>query len=210
MKRCFPVIVLLVGCAAVCVAVDGRAQRILAELSAKIDGLGSYMAGFTASAEGSSFGGEYRVSGDKYYIKLEDAEVICDGKVRYEISHLSREVVMDRVPAGDNTVFSNPSRAFDFADANFTSEYMGTRDENGKSCDVVRLMPKDKGGTLTDVEIAVDRATGLPVVIRYGTEAVAEKIEITVRNIRSADNPDKEYFSFDRQKFKDYELIDFR
>lgn len=190
-------------------AADNRSQAILTQLSAKIKALGNYHARFEVEAEGNNISGVYAVSGDKYFMQTDDYKVISDGKVKYEINHYDREVIVDRINPGDRNILSNPTRAFDFASDIFTSTYIGTQTVRGVVSDVIKLTPTDSKSTLKSITLAVSQATGLPVEIRYRSEGVSDEVSVRIVKIESGMLKDA-VFKFDRTSNPGYEVIDFR
>ena len=72
-------------------------QTAVCRVAEYVSKLGSYDVEFDIEAEGYEASGSYAVAGDSYHIVLPQAEVYCDGKVRYEIDHERREVNVDVV-----------------------------------------------------------------------------------------------------------------
>lgn len=116
-----------------------RAEELLRRLVASIRALGDYGVSFAVESGDQTVEGHYSVSGNRYSMTLGDAEVFCDGKVRYEVDHRRREVVIDRVNESSRNIVDNPTRAFDFLDAQYRASLVS---EVG-SCAVVRLTPAE-------------------------------------------------------------------
>jgi outer membrane lipoprotein-sorting protein len=153
--------------------------------------------------------GHYLVSGDKYRIEVQGGEHISDGKVRYEISHDYREIVIDNADSGGNNLFANPARTFEFADDQFRSEWLRSETHLGKKCDVVKLQPVSEAYGFMSIMLYIDSASGLPVSIKYdyGDDPT---ITIAITAINKSDNIDSSTFAFRRADYPDYEVIDFR
>lgn len=207
MKRLFLLIPLL--CIAVSAAADSRSQSILTQLSAKIKALGNYHAKFEVEAEGNDISGAYAVSGDKYFMQTDEYKVISDGKVKYEINHYDKEVIVDKINPRDRSILANPTRAFDFASDIFNSTYLGTQTIRGVVSNMIKLTPTDNKTTLKSITLAISQATGLPVEIRYRSEGVSEEVVVRIVKIESGMLKDA-VFKFDRSDYKGYEVVDFR
>ena len=54
----------------------------------------------------------YAVEGEGYYLVLGDAEVYCDGAVRYEVDNRRREVTIDVVDTDSRNILNNPASCF--------------------------------------------------------------------------------------------------
>lgn len=188
---------------------DTQSEAILSKLSSKVKSMDPYKVEFTATVEGRSVSGEYRVDGARYYMKVDGGEVVCDGRDRYEINHANREVVIDRVSPDDRNILSNPVKAFDFAADMFTSAYGGTTSVVGKSCDVVSLRPKRKS-TLTGVTVYIDRDGGLPVTLKYEADGIDGEVEVSVRSFVTDRSGNRAHYTFDPARYPGYEMVDFR
>ena len=65
----------------------GRAGEILEGLAAGFRAMKGYEVDFAVEAEEYRTAGSYAVEGQGYFLTLGDAEVFCDGTVRYEVDH---------------------------------------------------------------------------------------------------------------------------
>ena len=92
----------------------GRADAILAGVSDGFRALGAYGVSFEVRSDEYVTRGRYAVEGENYYLVLGDAEVYCDGAVRYEVDNRRREVTIDVVDTGSRNILNNPVHAFDF------------------------------------------------------------------------------------------------
>ena len=123
MKRYFAILVLLavfaVGCLCTVAqsAAASRAAEIVGALSAKFRALNAYEVGFTLTSGDYSVSGSYRVEGERYTLRVGDAEVFADGKVRYEVDRARREVTVVEVDTASRNLLTDPVHAFEFADA---------------------------------------------------------------------------------------------
>lgn len=189
---------------------DEQSGQLLKQLGDKISSLGNYHVKFTVTAEGNLSEGEYVVSGDKYYMVVEDIEIICDGKTRYEINHMDEEVVVDNVNLKDINILSNPTRAFDFADESFTHVYEGEMTERCQACNFISLEPKDKNTSVSNITLAIDKASGLPFMLKYKVDGLNGEVEVFVNEFTSDRKTPASRFVFDKKNYKGYEIIDFR
>lgn len=189
---------------------DGRSDAILRSLSEKVASLGSYRVGFHVEVEDEDADGEYVVSGNKFYIKVGDMEVICDGKARYEVNNEDEEVLIDKVRPDDRNIITNPTKGFEFADDIFTHGYKGEMTVDGKACDVVELRPRDPESSTPVTMLYVDKKTGLPVKLEYAAEGIDGDVEITIKSMAPDTKIPASRFVFNKKDYPGYELIDFR
>lgn len=179
-----------------------RAEELLRRLVASIRALGDYGVSFAVENGDQTVEGHYSVSGNRYSMTLGDAEVFCDGKVRYEVDHRRREVVIDRVNESSRNIVDNPTRAFDFLDA----QYRASLVSEAGSCAVVRLTPAE-GGALPvgSILLEVDTSAAKPRSLTYDFDG--EQIVVRVSRIAAEHAALR---TFDASACKGYEFIDFR
>lgn len=183
---------------------DGRSDGVLARLSEKLRTWKSYSASFEVEAEGNEISGFYAVDGDKYYMVTDGYKVICDGRVRYEINHNDEEVIVDYADPDDRNILSNPTRAFEFAGDQFTGVYS----QEGE-LDVVALTPRNGASALERITLKISRGKGVPVSISYLSEGLSDEVLVTITGFGQGYPKDSE-FTFDKNRYKGYEVIDFR
>lgn len=180
----------------------GRASEILERLAAGFRAMKGYEVAFEVEAGESRIGGSYAVEGQGYFLTLGDAEVFCDGAVRYEVDHARREVTIVGVDTTSRNILNNPVRAFDFLGSEYLPELLSEADERA----VVRLTPaagnSSPAGTVT---VTVSTATMRPEVLDYDYEG--ERVRITIGRVAPLGEPLR---TFDRKGCEDYEFIDFR
>lgn len=200
MKRLLLFVVLL-ACVGP-VAAGNRASEILERLAAGFRAMKGYEVAFEVEAGESRIGGSYAVEGQGYFLTLGDAEVFCDGSVRYEVDNARREVTIVGVDTTSRNILNNPVRAFDFLGSEYVPELLSEAD--GRA--VVRLTPaagnNSPAGTVT---VTVSTATMRPEVLDYDYEG--ERVRITIGRVAPLGEPLR---TFDRKGCEGYEFIDFR
>ena len=200
MKRLLLFVVLL-ACVGP-VAAGNRASEILERLAAGFRAMKGYEVAFEVEAGESRIGGSYAVEGQGYFLTLGDAEVFCDGTVRYEVHHARREGTIVEVDTTSRNILNNPVRAFDFLDSEYLPELLS--ETEGRA--VVRLTPtaenSSPAGTVT---VTVSTAAMRPEVLDYDYEG--ERVRITIGRVAPLGEPLR---TFDRKGCEGYEFIDFR
>jgi len=184
--------------AALAPSADGRAAEILEKLAAGFRALGAYGVTFEVSSDEYTTRGRYAVEGENYYIAVGEAEVYCDGKIRYEIDNRRREVTIDDVDTSSRNLLSNPAHAFDFIGTQYAPSLVS--DAGGRA--VVRLTPTSANASPAgEILVTVDTAAMRPESLRYDYDG--EQVGIAVLG----DTPLK---AFSKGDYKGYEFIDFR
>ena len=133
---------------------------------------------------------------------LGDAEVYCDGAVRYEVDNRRREVTIDVVDTDSRNILNNPVHAFDFLGSEYAASLVG--EQEGRA--VVRLTPTP-GNTSSagNIVLTVDTAAMRPVSLRYDYDG--EQVQVSVLGIKPLETPLK---AFAKDNYAGYEFIDFR
>nr|WP_262906767.1 hypothetical protein [Alistipes finegoldii] len=188
--------------AALAPSADGRAAEILEKLAAGFRALGAYGVAFEVSSDEYTTRGRYAVEGENYYIAVGEAEVYCDGKIRYEIDNRRREVTIDDVDTSSRNLLSNPAHAFDFIGTQYAPSLVS--DAEGRA--VVRLTPTSADASPAgEILVTVDTAAMRPESLRYDYDG--EQVGIAVLGVAPLDTPLK---AFSKGDYKGYEFIDFR
>ena len=179
-----------------------RADAILAGVSDGFRALGAYGVSFEVRSDEYVTRGRYAVEGENYYLVLGDAEVYCDGAVRYEVDNRRREVTIDVVDTDIRNILNNPVHAFDFLGSEYAASLVGEQEGHA----VVRLTPAP-GNTSSagNIVLTVDTAAMRPVSLRYDYDG--EQVQVSVLGIKPLETPLK---AFAKDNYAGYEFIDFR
>lgn len=183
-------------------APEGRAETLLRRVSDGFRSMKRYGVGFEVATEGYRASGSYVVEGEAYCLELGDAEVFCDGKVRYEVDHDRREVTIVDVDRTSRNLLNNPVRAFDFIGSDYSCELLW---ERGGQAAVLLTPTADREAPAGAITLLVDVATMRPVSLSYDYEG--ERVDIAIRSVGEPDAPLRR---FDRKACGGYEFIDFR
>lgn len=196
----------LIGCLlALCVAggaqADNRSAELLAQLQRSVEAMSGYRVDFAVEAEGHTFSGYYRVCGDSYYMRLGQAEVYCDGKVRREIDPGKREVVVDTVDPSSRNILNNPTRAFTLLDGAFVHETAAEKE----GIATLLLSPASAKSGISRVTLELDTRTMRPRSLVY--DADGESVTVRIRGFRAESDP---LPLFRSDNYNGFEIIDFR
>ena len=179
-----------------------RASEVLGRLAAGFRAMKSYEVCFEIEAEEFAGSGRYTVDGEAYCLSLGDAEVFCDGAVRYEVDNRRREVTIVEVDRESRNLLNNPVRAFDFLGSQYAATLLSEAD--GRA--VVRLTPSDEGASATGtVEVTVVTSTMRPERLDYDYDG--ERVTVRIVGIAAPEAPLRR---FERKNYDGYEMIDFR
>ena len=175
---------------------DERGENRLNRIANYYSSLGSYAVNFTLRVDGGEQRGELMVSGDNSYMKVADTEVYVVGGLRYEVRASSKEIIVDKAELYEKELL-NPTNGF----ASLKKNY------NVEECEVdgavaVRRTPKQSGETIY-------------IITGNGGESIAKvryisgdnRAEMTVVRCQKSTTAIP---SFSKDRYKGFELIDFR
>ena len=176
-------------------------KDVLAELKQYIAKMGRYEAAFALQAGDYKADGRYVVDGNSYHIVVGDAaEVYCDGKVRYEVDNEREEVNIDVVDALSRNILDNPTRCFDFVGSDYRATVVA-QDEKQITLKLVSTDEKVEG----EIFLTLDAATFTPKEIEY--HLYDERFNVKILSLaKTKSSPAK----FDRSRYRNHEIIDFR
>ena len=181
------------------------AKALIGRLSEQIRSMENYEVSFTVNSGDQKIKGYYAVSGEKYYISIGDAEVFCDGGARYEVNPQNKEVTVDAVDTKSHNILTNPTRAFDFIDGEFNFTTVGS--DNGIT--TIKLTSTAENAVLGAIFVVMDTATAQPRSLTYDIDGA--QIAIEVASIDELTGMvDISMFTFDKNNYRGYEIVDFR
>ena len=150
-----------------------RAGDLLRGVSDGFRAMKSYAVRFEVATADYRSSGSYVVEGEAYSLELGDAEVFCDGKVRYEVDNGRREVTILDVDRRSRNILNNPVRAFDFIGSDYSCELLWERDGQA----AVRLTPMaGSDSSAGEITLVVDTSRMRPVSLSYDYDG--ERVDV--------------------------------
>jgi outer membrane lipoprotein-sorting protein len=117
----------------------------------------------------------------------------------------NKEVTVDAVDTKSHNILTNPTRAFDFIDGEFNFTTVGT--ENGIT--TVKLTSTAENAALGVIFVALDATTAQPRSLTYDVDGAQIIIEIASIDELTG-MVDISMFTFDKNNYRGYEIVDFR
>lgn len=182
-----------------------EATELVKRMSAKIKAMWSYEADFSVETAGQPIHGYYAVSGQSYYLRINEAEVFCDGSKRCEVIPENREITIDIV-SDQTDLLSNPARAFELLDSDFSIGFADPGHPSRANIAQLRLVPTKDDFPFGTIYVEIDLGTYLPKSICYDFDG--DRIDIRIDSIRKLEHADTSLFQFDAAKYPDYVVID--
>ena len=145
--------------------------------------------------------GYFMVDKDSYYIQLGIMEVYSDGKLRYEVNNERKEVTEDRVNLDSRDLLTNPTRAFEFLESEFTAT-ISEKIHNGA---ILKLVPT-QSADITAVYIGVVWKNNqiIPMSIKYDYDGEEVSIALVMADVSSAVLP-----RWSRSAYRTYDMVSF-
>ena len=146
--------------------------------------------------------GYFMVEGDSYYLTLGVMEVYCDGKIRQEINNERKEVTIDRVDNSSGDLLTNPTRAFDFVDEEFSISVASTSD---LGCELT-LVPHDDSTGIVGISLTLVHNDGevVPRSITYDYDGEGYTISLNVADVSEAKLP-----RWNKEDYRAYDTVSF-
>jgi len=194
---------------------DPKAREILDAMSSKYKSISSFKADLsytmTNLTEGidEQYKGTIAVKGDMYRLMMQDQEIYNDGSTVWTfLPNLDEpEVTIDNnnPEGGDIT----PSSIFNIYKEGYKYLYLNTTNVEGKTYDIVDLVPNDKDAQYFKVRIEIGAQDRL---LRTFTLFDREGSEYTylITNFKSDVNLSDSYFRFDTSELTEDQIIDIR
>lgn len=192
---------------------DAKAKTVLENVSKKINGLKSLKANFALhlmSANGKTKQtkkGTFYMKGPKYRVALGDQEIICDNKTVWTYVKAANEVQVSNYNPNEQTI--SPTKLFtNFYDKEYKYRYMGNKSFNGKSVDMIELLPVVQGKQFSKVELAVDKTNTIVGGNVFEKNGNQYRYEVSGFTPNAAVND--ALFSFDTKQYPGVEVVDLR
>lgn len=189
---------------------DPKAKEMLDKAAAKFKAYSAAEVNFTLSMENKAedinetHEGQAWMKGNKYKLNLMDVENYYDGTHIFTYMPEVQEVNIKN-PNDDEEEFLNPTTLFDIHNQGFSQKLMGTT--NGIA--YIELYPKEKKN-FEKIGIWLNPATSsIQKVTSFGKDG--NNVTITIKNIKQLNPaPSDTFFTFDKDKHPEVEVIDMR
>jgi len=193
---------------------DPKAKAILQNMSKKISGFKSLKANFSfhiSSANGKvndAKKGTFSWKGSKYHVVLSGQEIICDGKTIWTYTKDTKEVQVSNYNPNEQSI--SPAKLFTNAyDKDYKSSYKGEQKAQGKTYDMIELIPNDKSKQVKQLDLLIDKANST-IIGGTITEKNGNKYQYEVSGFTPNVNIPDSFFTFDPKAHPGVEVVDLR
>jgi outer membrane lipoprotein carrier protein len=192
---------------------DPQALSILDAMSKKYKALNSFEANLTTNLTNDSdgvkeeFKGKITVKADKFRLVLEDQEVINNGTTVWNYLPAAKEVNIDNFDKNSDEI--NPSKIYEIYKKGFKYLFVEEKTEAGQLCDVIDLVPEKKDAQYFKIRMSIVKKDNS---IQSWTmfDKSGNRYKYTITRFTPNVSVDDNFFTFDKKKYPDVEVIDLR
>jgi len=206
-------------------AQDAKAKEILDNVSEKARTYKSINADFSFSTENKEMDinegndGFIKIKGKRYNLKMKGLngseqqseiilEVFSDGTTLWNYMKDGNQVTISKVEDESNELM-DPSSIFTIYERGFKSEFVAEEKRGDKTVYHINLFPDSDEFDVSKIEIFIDKATDMiHAATLFSTDGNLYKIQVKKLETNK-DFPDSD-FVFNKSKYPDVEVIDFR
>jgi outer membrane lipoprotein-sorting protein len=212
MKRLLPFLAVFLFASSSFAQYDSEALGILDAMSAKYQELNSFRAQIVYSmvneTEGinEDFKGEILVKGNMYRLKTDEQEIINNGETVWTYLPDVNEVNIDDFSdEGDIT----PSSIYTMYKDGFKYVHLENSTVNGKTCDVVDLMPEDRDSQFFKIKMEISASDHM--LQRWTMfDKTGNKYIYSINSFEPNPSLSDGDFVFDESKYDGVEVVDLR
>lgn len=152
--------------------------------------------------------GSLKMKGEKYYLKLDDKEIFCDGKKVYTYSKEPNECQVISMDELDKDAVT-PKNMFTIYEQGFKSKVKSEqKDKQGRNVmtiDLYPLKPKEKDYTMVRLDVDKDKEQFIKATILGKNGSY---YYYTVTSLTPDTDMDDSIFTFDKSKYPGVKIID--
>jgi outer membrane lipoprotein carrier protein len=149
--------------------------------------------------------GSVIISKDKYKLELPDNTVWYNGETSWSYLTVEKEVTITKTDKKDNTFQSHPSLIFSMYKKGYKSRLI----EDNQDSYIIDLYPEDIKSELMRIRLTIGKSLLNLIGLEYKRkDGVINTLQINDFNLNV--RPGSDTFVFQKEKFKDVEVIDMR
>lgn len=192
---------------------DAAAKATLDQVSKKYDSYRTIMADFKFEAtqtDGQSYAdaGSLKLDkgGNQYRIKLDAQEIISDGKSVWSILPDDKEVQISEVDNSAETL--GPENLFSFYRKGYSYKALADERVGAQSLKSIELIPTEQSSSYAKVKIRINKNNHIHDISVY--DKAGSKFTYTVTALYVNQSIPKSTFTFQRNQYKGFEMVDLR
>jgi outer membrane lipoprotein carrier protein len=195
---------------------DPKAKSLLEQTSKKMQSFQTISASFTFTMDNAKMNvheknsGSLLMKGKKYQVKLPDMgmQVFSDGQTVWNMMKEANQVTISN--SGDQGEGSiDPTTIFNVYQEGYIYRFVEDKNVNGETISFVELIPSDKTKEFTKLLVGIIKDKLLvSSLVTYGKDG--NLYGIYVNDFKSNQPIADSEFIFDKSKYPDIEVVDFR
>lgn len=196
---------------------DAAAKKILNEVSKKYSTYQTIQSDFTLSIQDANKKTHttngvmyFNKPKNQYAISLPEQEVISDGKSVWNISKDIKEVQISENENNSNTI--GPNNLFNFYQKGYKYVLMPdekiVRQGNTESAKVIELSPEDTKTNYFKIKLRINKNNHIQDVTFF--DKSSNKYTYTINSLYLGKKFSPQLFTFSKDKYKSYEIVDLR
>lgn len=192
---------------------DAFAKKILDEVSKKYDSYTTIMSDFSfkaVQADGASYSdaGTLRLEKltNKYHIKLNSQEMISDGKSSWFILPEDKEVQITEVDLNSSAIA--PNNLFTFYRTGYKYISMDDEKVNGEVYNVIELSPLETGSNYFKIKLRINKNKHIHDIAIF--DKGGSRYTYTIRTLYVNQNISPSFFTFQKERYTGYDMVDLR
>lgn len=185
-----------------------KANALLDEVSAKVEGYKNIIIDFKYALENTAENvkhetrGDVSLQGEKYLLNIMGTTRLFDGKKLYTIIPEDEEInISNYNPKDDQDI--TPSKMLTFYNKGYKSEWGPTQDLKGRKIQYINLTPIDSKAEIKNIQLGIDQQTK-HIYNLIQTQNNGTKITITVNSFKTNQPIPASLFEFKESRYKDY------
>jgi outer membrane lipoprotein-sorting protein len=216
MKQFLMMSMLVVATLVVSAQQSERAKQILDEVSKKTQSFSTISADFSYAMvnkdEGinENYTGSISLKAKKYNVHINGLgmRMISDGKTIWTYMEDANQVTVANV-GGESSDLMDPSKIFTIYEKGFKYNLVGEKTEGGKAVYLIELTPDGTIKEMSKINISIDKST-MMISSAIMNDGSGTQFIIKVTKMETNKPLADSQFSFDKSKYKDIEVVDFR
>ncbi|MDR0798730.1 MAG: outer-membrane lipoprotein carrier protein LolA [Dysgonamonadaceae bacterium] len=193
---------------------DAKAKEILDKSSTAFSNASAISATFTMEVKDIStktsdiFDGTIELKGARFHVDIPGTEIWFDGKTQWVLQKSWDEVNVSE-PTGEQAQALNPSLIYSIYKKGCKYKYLGQKtDEKKRKIHEIELVPEKKGD-ISKIVLQINATDWMPVKFHLYFTNKIENI-IRLNSYQTKQNLADSYFTFNKKKYPNAEIIDLR
>ena len=189
---------------------DTKAKKILESVSKKYKNIPAFSANFIYTLENKTqniqedFHGKVTIKGEKFKLELTEQEITNDGKNQYTYIKEAKEITISPYKKEDTDI--NMVNIFDIYKKKF--KYQFVEELSTPILSIIDLEPEKKEKNYFKIRIEIDKKNDIKSFKIF--EKNGNIYTYLIKNLEIKNNIEDNFFTFDKNKYKEIEIIDLR